>query len=115
MSFGKRLYELRIRSGMSQQEVADYVQLTRGAIANYEKGIREPNFETLEALGDLFNVDINYLLDKADHTTAILVGQPKVLVKARKLDDLIKQLSPDGMDKLIERAEELLELPKYRK
>lgn len=115
MSFATRLYDLRIMNGMSQQEVSDYLQLTRGAVANYEKGIREPSLETLEALGDLFNVSIDYLLDKADHTTALLVGQPKVLVKARKLDDLIKQLSPDGMDKLIERAEELLELPKYRK
>jgi transcriptional regulator with XRE-family HTH domain len=37
----------------------------------YEAGKREPDFETLEAIADFFNVDMDYLLGRTDKTTYI--------------------------------------------
>ena len=37
----------------------------------YERGERQPNFELLEAIGDFFNVDIDYLLGRTDKTTIL--------------------------------------------
>ena len=61
-SFGERLKQLRLKSGLSQQELSDELNIGRSTLANYEQGKREPNFETLETIADYFNVDMNYLI-----------------------------------------------------
>ena len=52
---------LRKRAGLSQQELADALGISRSTIGMYETGKREPDFETLEAIADFFNVDMNFL------------------------------------------------------
>lgn len=52
---------LRKREGISQQELANKLGLTRSAIGMYETGRREPDLETLEAFADYYNVDMNTL------------------------------------------------------
>lgn len=59
--FASNLVYLRQRSGLSQQDVANYLKCSRSRIGMFETGNREPNIETLEALADLFNVDIDFL------------------------------------------------------
>lgn len=59
--FSEMLTYLRKRSNLSQQDLADKLKLTRSAISMYETGKREPDFETLEAFADFFNVDMNTL------------------------------------------------------
>lgn len=55
---------IREKSGLTQQQLADKLGISRSAVGMYEKGEREPNFETLELIADTFNVDMNYLLGK---------------------------------------------------
>ena len=74
MKFNDRLRELRKGKGLTQDEFSKQSGLTRSAISMYERGEREPNFETLEKLADFFNVDMNYLLGKSDKTTYIPKG-----------------------------------------
>ena len=52
---------LRKREGLSQQELADKLKMTRSAIGMYETGKREPDLETLEVFADFYNVDMNTL------------------------------------------------------
>lgn len=59
--FSDMLTYLRKRNNLSQQELADKLNITRSAIGMYETGRREPDFETLEAIADFFNVDMNTL------------------------------------------------------
>ncbi len=56
------LKELRLQKGVSQQIVADYLQITKQAYSLYELGKREPDFETLLKLGEYFNVSTDYIL-----------------------------------------------------
>ncbi len=56
------LYELRMRKGLSQSELADKVFVTRQAVSRWEKGETVPNTETLKLLSKLYNVSINTLL-----------------------------------------------------
>lgn len=60
--FGNILRSLRIREGLTQEELGKYVGTTRSAIGMYEQGKREPNQELLEKFADFFNVDMNYLM-----------------------------------------------------
>lgn len=63
--------KIRERSGLTQQQMADKLGVSRSAIGMYENGEREPNFETLELIADTFNVDMNYLLGKKPTTEVI--------------------------------------------
>lgn len=46
----------------TQQEVADYLGISRQAYSNYEAGKWEPDFETLLKLGEYFGCSVDYLL-----------------------------------------------------
>lgn len=59
---------LRTSSGLTQVELAEKIGISRSTIGMYETGAREPDFETLEAIADFFNVDIDYLLGRTDKT-----------------------------------------------
>ena len=63
-SFSDMLGYLRKRDGYSQKDLADKIGMSRSTIAMYEAGEREPDFETLEALADTFNVNMDTLLGK---------------------------------------------------
>lgn len=70
--FDKILKMLRNEKNMSQQELADALGISKSSINMYERGERQPNFETLEAIADYFNVDIDYLLGRTTKTTKII-------------------------------------------
>ena len=56
------IYELRTKKGLSQDELAEKVFVTRQAVSRWENGETVPNTETLKRLSDLFNISINTLL-----------------------------------------------------
>ncbi len=53
---------LRLLKGLSQDEVAEKVYVTRQAVSRWENGETTPNTETLKLLSNLFDVSINTLL-----------------------------------------------------
>lgn len=61
--FSNVLRDLRTKAGLSQEELGKKLGLAKSTISMYESGTREPNLETLEAIADLFNVDMNTLTD----------------------------------------------------
>lgn len=62
--FKDMLKYLRSRENLSQAELAEKLGVAKSTISMYEVGKREPDFETLEAIADIFNVDMNFLLGK---------------------------------------------------
>ena len=66
MTFAARLKQLREESNLNQSDLARIIGVSRSAIAMYERGEREPDFETEEALADFFNVPIDYLRGRQD-------------------------------------------------
>lgn len=55
------LKKLRIQRGLSQQQLADLLHTSQQSIYKYEKGIAEPNLETLKNMADYFETSIDYL------------------------------------------------------
>ena len=62
--FKNMLKYLRERRGMSQSELAKQLGIAKSTVSMYELGKREPDFETMERIADLFNVDMNFLYGK---------------------------------------------------
>lgn len=64
--FNERLIALRKAKKLSQYELADQLNFTRGQIANYEQGKRKPDIDTLKKIANFFNVSLDYLTGE-DH------------------------------------------------
>lgn len=60
--FKERFKSLREDKDLTQQEVAEALNITRTAIANYEAGTREPDLATLIKIADYFDITLDYLL-----------------------------------------------------
>lgn len=63
-SFASNIKQLRIKRGITQEQLASLLKVSRSTIGMYETGSREPDFETSEAIADIFNVDMDYLTRK---------------------------------------------------
>ena len=64
--FGTILKNLREEINLSQQELADRLNVTRQTVSNYETNKRLPNKEMFEIIADFFNVDMDYLYGMSD-------------------------------------------------
>lgn len=58
---GNVLKSLRIKEGLTQDELSDKLNISRSAIGMYENGERTPGVDILELFADYFNVDMNYI------------------------------------------------------
>lgn len=82
------IYTLRTGQGMSQEDLADKLHITRQAVSRWETGETQPNTETLKALSVLFGVSINTLLGSPQTLICQCCGMP--------LEDAIMSHEPDG-------------------
>ena len=82
------LLQLRTQKGLSQDELAEKLFVTRQAVSRWENGETTPNTETLKRLSALFDVSINTLLDAPRQLVCQCCGMP--------LDDSTFSREPDG-------------------
>ena len=82
------IQELRIKHGMSQEELAGKIFVTRQAVSRWETGETVPNTETLKLLSEFFDVSINTLLGAPRKLICQCCGMP--------LDDSIISHEKDG-------------------
>ena len=76
MDTNKVIFELRTKRGLSQDELAEKVFVTRQAVSRWENGETVPNTETLKLLSRLFNVSINTLLGSPRKLICQCCGMP---------------------------------------
>ena len=70
------ILELRTKKGISQDELAECVFVTRQAVSRWENGETIPNTETLKLLSKFFNVSINTLLGSPRELVCECCGMP---------------------------------------
>lgn len=62
MEFNEKLQQLRKRKGMTQEELAEVLYVSRTAISKWESGRGYPNIDSLKAIATFFHVTIDELL-----------------------------------------------------
>ena len=82
------IYRLRTQRGLSQDELAEKVFVTRQAVSRWETGETVPGTETLKLLSDFFSVSINTLLGSPQKLVCQCCGMP--------LEDAILGRNRDG-------------------
>ena len=88
MEIKEILLKLRNKAGLSQEELAEKVYVTRQAVSRWETGETLPNTETLKQLSRLYNVSINTLLGSPRKLICQCCGMP--------LEDEIMSKEKDG-------------------
>ena len=58
---GRNIRQLRVGRGLTQQQVADKLYVTRSALSNYENGRRHPNLIIAILIADFFQVSLDEL------------------------------------------------------
>ena len=76
METRKVILELRTKRGLSQDELAEKVMVTRQAVSRWENGETVPNTETLKLLSKEFDVSINTLLGEPRKLICQCCGMP---------------------------------------
>lgn len=109
MDFAARLKELRLRKELSQNDLANILGLSKSTISMYERGEREPDFETLESIADFFNVDMNHLLGNDDGSMYYLDPEVAEIAQAikenpgkRALFDATRDVSKEDIEKVLQ-------------
>ncbi len=64
MLIGKRIKDMRLEKGLSQQELGDLLGVTKVSICGYENGTRTPSLDTFNLLAEVFNTTTDYLLGR---------------------------------------------------
>ena len=64
MSFGEKLRTLIEERDMTQKELAINLNIAPSTLGSYVQNAREPDFATLKAIAEFFNVSVDYLLEK---------------------------------------------------
>jgi len=124
MNFGKRLRQLRKEKGLTQAELAKLLSIGESTVSFYESGKRQPDYETLIRLAEVFNVSVDYLLGrtvldgskKLDGTHKLNGEKPTKGVEteaAHRTDDPMSEL-PEEARKSLEEFKEFI-LRKYGK
>jgi len=62
MEFNEKLQELRKQGGLTQEELASKLYVSRAAISKWESGRGYPNIDSLKAIAALFSVTLDELL-----------------------------------------------------
>ena len=98
MEFNEKLQELRKQKGLTQEELAELLYVSRTAISKWESGRGFPNIESLKAISKFFSVSLDKLLS-GEEILAIAENDHKQ--KERTLRDLIFGLLDCGMALLL--------------
>lgn len=97
MTSAERIRILRERAGLSQNDLAVKLDLSRSSISMYETGERIPSTYVYQSMADLFNVDLDYIMGRSDKITVlperldyenrISKNTNRVLASMRRLND----------------------------
>lgn len=111
--FPERLRKLREDKGLLQRELADKLNLSRVAITHYEQGTRQPEWNTLQKIADVFDVTVDYLLGRKDMVDKAQRDNEPETIATHRTDDPMSEL-PEEARKSLEEFKEFI-LRKYGK
>ena len=75
MALSEKLYSLRKKSGLSQEQLAQQLNVSRQAISKWESGTATPETEKLLILSDYFQVSLDYLLKDDDSVSDVRIPE----------------------------------------
>jgi transcriptional regulator with XRE-family HTH domain len=82
MELYERLIELRKRENLSQEKLAEILNISRQAVSKWESGASSPDINNIVQLGKIYNVSTDYILlgksqeiDSSEHSDHVIEKQ----------------------------------------
>ena len=103
--FSERLRELRRQCHLTQQAVADRLQIHRTAYTKYETGVVTPDHQGLVCLAEMFGVSVDYLLGRDDGATPFTDNhgeQMRLTLQEQQLLQMFRQLGYTEQQALVQ-------------
>lgn len=113
---GERLHKLRKKKGLTQDDLASVLSLTKFTISSYENGNSDPNDESKVKIAKLFGVSLDYLLGLIDEPLPYLREKGTIIISrdlpvpVKEFIDGFKNLDDKEQAMVLERIRTLLEL-----
>ena len=98
MEFNEKIQELRKQKGLTQEELAEKLYVSRTAISKWESGRGYPNIESLKAIAKFFSVTVDELLSSGEILT---IAEEDSIRKEKRFRDLIYGLFDLSMAMLL--------------
>ena len=102
MTLGEKIKEARKQCGLSQEQLAEKMSVSRSAIAKWETDKGLPDIDNLKALAGFLNVSVDYLLDDGERIDELVTREAYDLAsygkgsKKRKKDRVIREKFTDA-------------------
>jgi transcriptional regulator with XRE-family HTH domain len=77
MIVGKMIKEIRENAGLSQEEFAEKLAISRQAVSKWERGIALPDIENIMYISDLFNVSLDTIVKGDEKMTKKIISDNK--------------------------------------
>lgn len=98
MEFNEKLQELRKQKGLTQEELAEVLFVSRTAVSKWESGRGYPNIESLKAISRFFGVTVDELLSGEE---LLAISEEDNRKKENHLRDLVFGLLDVGVAMLV--------------
>ncbi|RXT02765.1 helix-turn-helix domain-containing protein [Ammoniphilus sp. CFH 90114] len=112
---GMRLRTLRENNGISQRELAKRLKMPYQNVSNYERGFRQPDYETLLIFANFFEVSTDYLLYGNTSKSFLDTNKCPSMIDVEEIVNKNLILSWDGKEITTEEVEEMLSYLKARR
>ena len=102
MTLGEKIKESRKQCGLSQEQLAEKMSVSRSAVAKWETDKGMPDVDNLKALSQLLSVSVDYLLDDGEAIDELVMREPYNLseygkgIRKTKKDRVIREKFPDA-------------------
>ena len=102
MTLGEKIREARRKCGLSQEQLAEKMSVSRSAIAKWETDKGLPDVGNLKVLARILNVSVDHLLDEAEVGDELVIREPYKLAaygrgcKKVKKDRVVRDKFPDA-------------------
>lgn len=87
-TFAERLRMLRKEQNMKQSDLAEILHVSMYTVSVWERGVRKPEFSTLNDICDVFNVSLYYLLGSSDSSAVPGIPDDNDLAEFAESDDM---------------------------
>ena len=112
MALSNRIKEARLKSGLTQEQLANMIGTAKSTVTGYEKGNRTPPAATVGLIADATNVDVNFLYQdevKERKENNVSLEEISIIKKYRDLDPHGKEMVDFTLQKEWERSTALTE------
>ena len=96
MDIGKKIRELRLENGLTQDELASRLELTKGYISQLENNLTSPSMQTLFSILEVLGTDIHEFFSKEDDVPVVYKEEDYYVKENEELKHNISWIVPNA-------------------